>query len=173
MSKDTDTAFERAFALVVGVEGGFGKDPKDAGNWTGGKVGAGELRGTKYGISAGAYPKLDIAGLTLERAQAIYRQDYWKPARCDDLEWPLCLAVFDAAVQHDPRDAAKLLQEAIGAKADGSIGPATLARVRALGFAESAALLFRRRVGYYRSLHTWDRYGEGWVNRLFRVALAA
>jgi lysozyme family protein len=165
--------FDKAFELVVGVEGGYGKDPNDAGNWTGGKVGAGELKGTKYGISAAAYPKLNIAGLTIERAKAIYWQDYWKPVRGDDLGWPLSLAMFDAAVQHDPRDAAMLLQRAIGANPDGDIGPATLAQVRAIGPAEAAALLMRQRLGYYRSLKTWPRYGDGWTNRLFRVAFAA
>lgn len=165
--------FEQAFDVVVGVEGEYSKDPQDSGNWTGGKVGVGELRGTKYGISAAAYPKLNVANLTLDQAQAIYQQDYWKPVRGDDLGWPLSLAMFDAAVQHDPRDAARLLQRAVGVVADGDIGPVTLARVRALGAVEAAALLMRQRVSYYRSLPTWARYGDGWVNRLFRVALAA
>jgi lysozyme family protein len=165
--------FERAFEVVVGVEGGYGKDPQDPGNWTGGKVGAGELKGTRYGISAAAYPKLNIANLTLDQAMAIYRQDYWKPVQGDDLGWPLNLAAFDAAVQHDPRDAAKLLQRAIEVVADGDIGPKTLGRVQALGSAECAARLMRQRVNYYRSLSKWPRYGDGWVNRLFRVAFAA
>jgi lysozyme family protein len=165
--------FERAFEVVVGVEGGYSKDPQDPGNWTGGKVGAGELKGTQYGISAAAYPKLNIANLTLDQARAIYRQDYWKPVRGDDLGWPLNLAAFDAAVQHDPQDAAKLLQRAIDVVADGDIGPKTLARVQSLGPAECAARLMRQRVSYYRSLSKWANYGDGWVNRLFRVAFSA
>ena len=35
-----------------GHEGGLSLDPNDRGNWTGGKKGSGELRGTKYGIAA-------------------------------------------------------------------------------------------------------------------------
>ena len=165
--------FERAFELVVGVEGGFSLDRYDPGNWTKGKVGAGTLRGTKYGISAGAYPHLDIAALTLGQAKDIYRRDYWDRVQADKLGWPLSLAVFDGAVNHGAATAAKLLQKAIGATVDGQIGPATLARMRGLGTDEAAALFMRQRATYYRSLRTWGRYGEGWMNRLFRVAFAA
>jgi hypothetical protein len=55
--------FDRIFDFVVGSEGGFTDNPADPGNWTGGKIGAGECRGTKFGISAGAHPDLDIANL--------------------------------------------------------------------------------------------------------------
>ena len=71
------TAFEQALAVVLGHEGGFCAERSDPGNWTGGAVGCGELRGTKFGISAAAYPAEDIANLTPEAAAAIYRRDYW------------------------------------------------------------------------------------------------
>ena len=67
------TTFDTAFANVIGLEGGYTDDPRDRGNWTGGTVGQGKLRGTKYGISAAAFPTLDIANLTLDAAKAIYR----------------------------------------------------------------------------------------------------
>lgn len=51
---------ERAYAVVLGYEGGFTQDPRDPGNWTGGRIGHGQLRGTQHGISAAAYPNLDI-----------------------------------------------------------------------------------------------------------------
>ena len=57
----------------------------DPGNWTDGKVGVGELKGTKYGIAASAHPTLDIAGLTLPAAEAIYEREYWTPAGCEAL----------------------------------------------------------------------------------------
>ena len=52
--------FDKAFDIIVGVEGGFSLDPNDPGNWTGGKRGVGELKGTRWGISAKSYPHLDI-----------------------------------------------------------------------------------------------------------------
>lgn len=67
-------------------EGGFVNDPKDSGGMT------------KYGISKRAYPNLDIANLTKEQAKEIYKNDYWKASAAHRYNWPMCLAVFDAAV---------------------------------------------------------------------------
>lgn len=120
-------AFARAFAAVVGVEGGFTKDPGDPGNWTGGAIGAGELRGTKWGISAAAYPTLDIAALTISAAAALYRPRYWDVIAGDALPVPIGLIAFDCAVNQGPGIAARILQQALGVVADGVVGPVTVA----------------------------------------------
>lgn len=165
--------FNRAFEIIVGVEGGFSDDPNDPGNWTSGKRGIGLLKGTQLGISAAAYPNEDIRAITRERAEALYRRDYWDKAECPLLEWPLNCMVFDGAVQHDPVDARELLQKALGVNPDGDIGPVTLRAIQRHGWREAAVLYLNTRLDYYQSLGSWKRYGDGWVNRLFRVALAA
>jgi lysozyme family protein len=165
--------FDESFKRVVGLEGGLSEDPHDPGNWTGGSVGVGQLLGTRYGISAASYPKINIRNLTQDMAREIYQRDYWKPCHCDDLAWPLCLVVFDCAVNCGTGTATRLLQQAIGVLDDGIIGPRTLAQVRALGPVEASALLLRARSSYYRKLKGWPRYGDGWINRLFRLALGA
>ena len=43
-------------AETLAHEGGYSSNPKDPGNWTGGKVGAGKLLGTQKGIAAASYP---------------------------------------------------------------------------------------------------------------------
>lgn len=63
--------FKKAFELTVGHEGGYGNDKRDRGNWTTGVIGEGELKGTKYGVSAMSYPDYDIENLTLEQAEKI------------------------------------------------------------------------------------------------------
>jgi lysozyme family protein len=70
--------FDRMFEIVAGHEGCLTAHPADPGNWTDGAVGAGICRGTKFGISAAAYPDLDIANLTLDAAKALYQRDYWQ-----------------------------------------------------------------------------------------------
>lgn len=56
-------AFDQAFPAAVGKAGGCTQDPADAGNGRAGAPGRGRRRGTRPGISAAAYPLLDIAGM--------------------------------------------------------------------------------------------------------------
>ena len=76
------SAFEQAFAIVVGHEGTFCAERRDPGNWSGGAVGKGELRGTRFGISAAAYPTEDIANLTCAAAERIYPSRLLGSDRC-------------------------------------------------------------------------------------------
>jgi lysozyme family protein len=164
------TPFEHAFAFVVGHEGGFDETRADPGNWTGGAVGSGELKGTKFGISAAAYPALEIANLTLTDAQAIYKRDYWDRASADRLPPPLALLVFDAAVNNGVGRAARWLQGAVGVRADGQIGPATLAALNAAvaksGGAALCAEFMAQRLAFMAALPTWRVFGLGWARRL-------
>ena len=165
----SDTTFAQAFTLVIGHEGGYSDESADPGNWTGGAVGAGELRGTKFGISAGAYPDLDIANLTLEQAQDIYRRDYWSRVRADDLPPPLALLVFDAAVNNGVGRATRWLQTAAGAVADGVIGPETMAAIAAAAKGGGAGLCAEfqaQRLAFMAGLPTWRVFGLGWARRL-------
>ena len=126
------TVFDQAFRIVVGEEGGFTTNPADPGNWTGGACGRGECRGTRYGVSAAAYPDIGIATLTLDAARAIYRRDYWDRVQGDLLPPPLALLVFDAAVNNGVGRAVRWLQQASGVPPDGVMGAHTLAAVAAL-----------------------------------------
>jgi lysozyme family protein len=82
--------FDPAFAVLVSPndEGSsWSGDPNDPGNWTGGRIGAGELKGSKFGISAAAHPNVDIAALTRAAAGELYRPTYWDPHRCGEMPW--------------------------------------------------------------------------------------
>jgi lysozyme family protein len=161
------TTFEQAFAVVVGHEGGYDATRADPGNWTGSAVGQGELRGTKYGISAAAYPTLDIADLTEAQAQAIYKPDYWDRVRGDALPPQLALLVFDAAVNNGVGAAVRWLQLAAGIGVDGDFGPETLAAVQAATDATALCAEFQaQRMTFMANLPTWRNFGLGWARRL-------
>ena len=159
-------AFFVAFALVVSTEGGFTNNPADAGNWTGGYLNGGINQGTKFGISAAAYPHLDIIDLTLADARAIYRRDYWDRIAGDALPPRLALIVFDAAVNNGPGQAARWLQFAAGVVVDGSIGPMTLATVRRADVTHLMTEFVAQRLMYMTALPTWRTFGLGWARRL-------
>lgn len=136
--------WQRSIAFVARWEGEYQNIPNDAGNWTGGEVGKGELKGTKYGISAASYPHLDIINLTREQAHEIYRRDYWQASGADKLPWPACLLVFDTAVLH-------------------GVGAAT-AWQREVG--TNAYAFAAKRLRVYTQMHNWDYWGKAWTNRV-------
>lgn len=163
-------SFDRALTIVLGHEGGFDNGREDPGNWTGGHVGAGELRGTKYGISAASYPNLDIESLTPAAAASIYRERYWDSISGDHLPPPLALLVFDAAVNNGVGRAAGWLQQTLGVTPDGQIGPVTLAALEHAAVTQGGAFLCSefqaRRMVFMASLVTWPTFGVGWSRRL-------
>ena len=158
--------FDEAFKITIGHEGGLTLHRADRGNWTSGKVGVGELKGTKYGISAMAYPKEDIKNLTLDRAKQLYKRDYWDKCRCDELPNSLKFHVFDVAVNSGVVRAIQTLQQAAGANDDGIIGPATLAAVRSKDQCELLLLFYSFRIAFYTSIGTFGTFGKGWMNRV-------
>lgn len=125
----TSPNFDICLPVLLKNEGGFQNNPKDPGNWTGGHIARGELKGTKYGISAAQYPSLDIANLTPAQAGEIYWHDYWLPNMCEEMPLPIALLHFDASVMSSPRESLRWLQHAIGALVDGRWGPQTAAMV--------------------------------------------
>lgn len=160
----SDPRFDVAVELVLKHEGGLVNDPRDPGGLT------------KYGISQRSYPGIDIRKLTLDRARAIYRKDWWDRFRYGEITNPtLSIKVFDIAVNIGARRAARFLQRAVNSDRvlnkiaeDGSIGPVTL---RAVNDADPAMLMlgFLGRVWthYDKLSHRMPYYKSGWMARLF------
>jgi lysozyme family protein len=163
--------FQKAFELLIGNEGVYSDDPNDRGNWTGGRINTGELKGSKYGISAAAYPALDIKNLTLEDARRIYYRDYWGPAGCDAVPDQIKFDLFDFAVNSGPRRAIKLLQLAIGAVDDGVLGPKTMMAINNYHPALLRLRLQGQRMMLMVQDPTWATQGRGWMIRLAKNAL--
>ncbi len=147
---------DRAFPIVIDLEGGLVNNPADPGGVT------------KFGISKRSYPNVDVANLTLDQAKAIYQRDFWAPLRCDYLPWPINALLFEAAVNVGPSEGVKALQAAIGVIADGSIGPATIS---AVGHAKTADLVprFMAKLGVHYASLGKPEFLEGWLFREFRA----
>ena len=161
--------FGYCFGIVVGEEGGLSMSASDPGNWTGGAIGRGKLVGTKYGISAAAFPTLNIAALTPAAAQAIYRTQYWARIVGDSLPATLALLAFDAAVNNGVGNAIRWLQSASGCAIDGVLGPQTMAAIAARDAADADALMIEfqaQRLMFMSSLTNWQADGMGWSRRL-------
>ena len=131
--------FTRAFSFIMKMEGGYVNDPHDPG---------GE---TKYGISKRSYPHLDIKNLGIMQAYAIYREDYWDAADCDNKPLDVRLAIFDCAVNQGVGAALSLWR-----------------KVQSRGESRLEYYMAERMLRYAR-LKTFKRYGRGWSRRCFEV----
>ncbi len=161
---------------VLRHEGGFSDDRQDPGNWTGGKVGVGVLKGTKYGIAANSHPHLDIRNLTQDEAIEIYREQYAPPVMFDDLPSGIDWVALDASINSGPKRSVVLIQRALGFSdedADGRMGPKTLAAIKAANQPNLIRGSCRQRLDFMRSLKTWNRYGRGWTTRVNEVQAKA
>lgn len=164
--KQFDMNAQEAIRRVIRHEGGFTANPTDRGNWTTGVVNRGELRGTKFGISAMAYPTLDIMNLTERDAEAIYMRDYWNPLRLGRMTFGLAYQVLDFAVNSGSRRAAQTLQRIVEVPDDGIIGNVTLEAIRVYGQKKAAMMVIQRRLEFLTSINTFNTFGRGWVTRV-------
>ena len=155
--------FSRCLAHILAEEGGYVFDPKDPG---------GE---TKYGISKRAHPSVDIKALTPDQAGAIYKANYWNPISGDALPAGVALIVFDMAVNQGARRAAITLQTAVGAKADGAIGPKTIEAVKSRSPVALIQKIAEMRTELYLGMDnaTEERFEKGWIKRLIRTVILA
>lgn len=153
--------FSAAFAALLGHEGGYVNNPADPG---------GE---TKYGISKRAYPKEDIAALTLDRAEEIYLRDFWEAAGCESVPDGMKFQLFDMAVNSGVSSAVKTLQLSACTQPDGILGPQTLMAVQSMPVARLVARFNGHRLQFMVRLATWPEFGRGWAGRIAANLLEA
>lgn len=156
--------FMNALSIILKHEGGYVNNPLDKG---------GE---TNMGISAKAFPYLDIKNLTFQDVADIYLQSYWKPSQCQYFAYPVALVVFDAAVNSGVTKASKWLQKAANAIAvkrglspiivDGFIGPRTIKLINSLDHGDIILEFTAQRTAFLRVLPNYNTFGKGWSKRV-------
>ncbi len=156
--------------LVEGVvkrEGGYVDNPADPG---------GE---TNYGISARAYPNVDIKGLSFVEAQMIMDNDYGNSSGAWYAwlknEYVLADMLLDTAVNMGVRRTMIFLQEGIqDVSVDGRWGPKTKARMYEVMASELhtqklVLYLAVNRLRHYTNLTGFNTFGRGWTRRVLEV----
>jgi len=160
--------FDSCFEALIGNEGKLSMDPHDRGNWTTGQINCGQLKGSKYGVSAAAYPNLDIEHLTVDDAKAIYRRDYWAAAGCEVVPEEVRFDVFDMAVNSGVKASIRALQAACGAFVDGVMGQETLMRTQSMGGPRLRRMFNAARIRHITDMPSdmWLTQGRGLMNRI-------
>lgn len=134
--------FQNAINFIFGQEGGYSNDRHDRG---------GE---TNFGISKRANPDIDIANLTREKAQDIYKQRYWDAIDADSLPPNLRLVALDTAVNMGVPTAIEMIDNSNG----------------------TPESVLAQRADRYKQIIQRDpsqaKFANGWSNRLADLAAA-
>nr|WP_298796072.1 glycosyl hydrolase 108 family protein [uncultured Acetobacter sp.] len=120
----------------MAAEGGYQCNRADDGNWSGGRVGRGNLAGTKYGISAGLMALVMgsvlsvnasvMQRLTAAQARGIATERFWQVMECSVLPAGVDIMLFDFGFNSTPDRAVRQLQATVGVQfPDGTMGPDT------------------------------------------------
>jgi len=161
--------FAQALGLTLRHEGGFVSHPKDPG----GATNKGITLAT-FSLYLGRKASVDeLKMISDTQLCEIYRKQYWDKVRGDDLPGGLDFCVFDFAVNSGPGRAAKMLQDLVGAEADGSIGHKTVAAVLEHVSRETLPKVIdqyqAKRLHYLQALPHWETFGKGWGRRVNEV----
>ena len=147
-------------------EGGFANDPDDKGGCT------------MMGVTIATYMKYygkdktcaDLKNITDDEWLTIFKDGYWKPWKADEIKnQSIAQLCVDMGWGSGPKTAIKKVQACLGLKADGIVGPKTLA---ALNQTPASGVFRKLWVMRYNWFHEIAKVGNnkkflrGWLNRL-------
>jgi len=158
--------FELCVSKVLLHEAGFQRNPADRGNWRGNK-----LIGTKYGISARAFPNEDIRNLTVQRAKELYYRYYWTPLNVEGINnAEVILQILDFAVNSGKGLAIRKAQRLASVKADGKIGNITRTAINNYcgnflrDYKHTRKIYYEYLADKYPNKYKWSL--NGWLQRI-------
>jgi len=142
--------FDTAFDRLMGHESGYVSAETAA------SIGdpGGE---TNWGISRRSYPNEDIKSMTRERAEVIFRRDFWDRINGDKLYDGVAFQLADLAYHSGSETAIRLFQRALRVSDDGHWGPISQAAASAMSESDQIMRLNGVRLD-------WLTYRSNWAN---------
>ena len=165
--------FQACLAEVLKLEGGWVDDPKDPGGATNLGVTLDTWR-TWVGVNK-VVTAADIRLLTPADVAPLYQSVFWKGCAGEYLPAGADLATFDWCVNSGVRRGNEGLQEALGVKQDGLVGPVTLKAAAAMDGKALVNAICDARKAFYESLPEVEKaeFLHGWLNRVEAVRAVA
>ena len=108
----------------------------------------------------------------------VYREDFWDAASCSEFPKKIGIYLFDAAVQHSPRQSIKILQRALAIEDDGVVGPMTINAARSQPLKRVTRDMLAKRMVFYgkvlvnRYIQFWKRTPDEYKARIYSVKYA-
>ena len=153
--------FNKCLEMVLEHEGGYVNNKNDRGGMT------------NLGVTRRVYEdwvdrpvsEQEMRDLTPEDVAPIYRKNYADRIHFDSLPSGLDWACLDWAINSGASRPAKAIQRAVGATADGVIGPKTLQLVAEKDPEFIIDYVYTVRQSFYESLDDYKHFGRGWSRR--------
>lgn len=158
--------FDEALDLVLKNEAGFVNDPDDRGG------------ATNYGITQKTLSDYmshevtvdDVRNIPMDVVRKIYKQEYWDRLKLDHvIDKQLAFALFDQCVNRGIRRVAEQIQEIVGVKVDGVIGPITIKAINAFDSSKAIIEFVKKAQISYIRIVEGDKdqlkFLRGWITR--------
>ena len=158
--------YRRCLSLVLAHEGGYVNHPRDPGGATNRGVTQRVYDGWRQMSGA---PKRGVQHITDDEVADIYKRQYWRLVRGDDLPAGIDYMVFDFGVNSGVSRAVRYLQRQVGLEDDGVIGVVTLTAVYEAAKKDEEKFIAEycaNRMAFLRSLDIWPTFGKGWTRRV-------
>lgn len=148
--------------FILSWEGGFANHPQDPG----GATMKGVTLQTFKGVFGASKTVEDLKRITDEQWHTIYKKYYWDRWKADQIySQSIANLVVDWVWASGSHGITKV-QELLGVKADGIVGPKTLDALNSKDRLVLFDRIWKRREQFIKSLKTYPTFGRGWMNRL-------
>lgn len=156
--------YEQAITEVFKDEGGYTDDSHDKGGPTNYGITIGDARQYwKHDATA-----QDVRNMPKSVAENIYSEHYAIPVRYNSLPAGVDYAVLDYAINSGISRSVRILQQIVGVKQDGIIGPFTLSAVYSSDPNYVINSIYDERLAFLKSLSIWKDFQHGWTDRCTR-----
>jgi lysozyme family protein len=145
------------------VEGGWSDRPKNED--PGGKTMRGITLGCYSDFLGRAATPEELRQITEEKAREIAITMFWNPVSGDFLPGGVDVLAADFAFHSHWTRAAKELQELVGVKVDGFVGPNTISAVRRHNQRDLVLRYYDARMDFMEGLPNWEANARGWRKR--------
>ncbi len=165
-------AFDRAYNRTLGFEGGFTIDHAGPTN-----RGITQTTYSNY-LVKNNLPYKNVKDASLEETKKIYEEEFFKKPKFDKLPDGISDVAFDFGVNAGTFTSTKALQEVVGAKVDGVLGPKTQKAVNDFvqknGEKPLIKKLIDKQENHYKTLiqkhpARFQRFEKGWMNRIQKL----
>jgi uncharacterized protein (TIGR02594 family) len=107
--------------------------------------------------------------MTGDAFTGIVSKNYWVPTAANMLPEKHATFVLDTALEHGPHKTRLMMQQASGAKADGIIGPKSVAAIKKMKDVDFIEAMTKQRIADYKTRKDWDIKLPEWTQKMTAI----